>query len=207
MEKMDRRVRRTRAMLGQALRELILEKPYDAITIQDIADQADLNRATFYLHYASKEELLMDSLEAQFDALVTQIEGEKNGRPMWESPVTGRIIFEYVAENAALFKVLLGAQGQGYVMYRVLNYIAQVDEEEIQEAFGPNALPVPDVILARHFAGSLFALVSWWLEHDMPYSSTYMAETVHQLCAVGVMPMLVGMGAAWPVNGGEWPTA
>jgi len=200
MEKVDRRVRRTRALLGQALRDLILEKPYESIIIQDITDQADLNRATFYLHYASKEELLMDSLEEQFDALVEQIEAEKNGRPMWENPATIRIIFDYVAENAELFRVLLGPQGQGYVMYRVLNYIAQVDEEELQEAFGKDALPVPDAILARHFAGSLFSLIGWWLEHDMPYSPTYMAETLQQLCAVGVMPVLAGMGENWPIN-------
>lgn len=190
MEKVDRRVRRTRALLGQALRDLIVTKPYETITIQDITDQADLNRATFYLHYASKEELLMGSLEQEFDSLVEQMEAEKNGRPLWENPATIRIIFEYVAENAALFKVLLGPQGQGYVMYRVLDYIAQVDEEELQEAFGKNALPILDVILARHFAGALFALVSWWLEQDMPYSPTYMAETIQQLCMMGVMPVL-----------------
>ncbi|MCL4266293.1 MAG: TetR/AcrR family transcriptional regulator C-terminal domain-containing protein [Anaerolineae bacterium] len=190
MEKVDRRVRRTRALLGQALRDLILEKPYEAITIQEITDQADLNRATFYLHYTSREELLMDSLEQQFDALVEQIEVEKNGRPMWENPATIRLIFEYVAENAALYKVLFGPKGQGYVMHRVLDYIAQVDEDELQAAFGKDALPVPNVILARHFAGALFALVSWWLEQDMPYSPTYMAETIQQLCMVGFMPVL-----------------
>lgn len=202
MDKVDRRVRRTRALLGQALRDLILEKPYDSITIQDITDRADLNRATFYLHYASKEELLMDSLEQQFDALVEQMEAEKNGRPLWENTATIRIIFEYVAENAALFKVLLGPQGQGYVMHRVLNYIAQVDEEEMAAAFGEDALPIPNVILARYFAGALFALISWWLEQDMPYSPTYMAETLLQLCAVGVMPVLAGMGESWLVNQG-----
>lgn len=195
MEKVDRRVRRTRALLGQALRDLILTKPYETITIQDITNQADLNRATFYLHYASKEELLMDSLEQQFDALVERLEVEKNGRPMWENSVTMRLIFEYVAENARLYKVLLGPQGQGYVMYRVLNYIAQVDEGELQAAFGDDALPIPNVILARHFAGALFALISWWLEEDMPYSPTYMAETIQQLCLVGVMPVLAGVGA------------
>ena len=137
----------------------------------------------------------MDSLEQQFDALVEQIEMEKNGRPMWENPATIRLIFEHVAENAALYKVLLGPQGQGYVMYRVLNYIAQVDEDELQTAFGNNALPVPDAILARHFAGALFALISWWLEQDMPYSPSYMAETIQQLCMVGFMPVLAGVQA------------
>lgn len=189
-EKLDRRVRRTRNLLGTALQALVLEKPYETITIQDITDRADLNRATFYLHYASKEELLMDSLEAQFDALVARMEAEKNGRPSWETPATAQIIFEYAAQNADLFKVLLGEHGQGYVMYRVLNYIAQEDEAELAEAFGPDGLPIPYPILARHFAGALFALISWWLENDMPYSARYMAETLQQLCLGGAVRLL-----------------
>ena len=72
MEKVDRRIRRTRNQLGQALRELIIEKSYEAITIQDIADRADVNRATFYLHYGTKEELLVTSLTEIFDELVVQ---------------------------------------------------------------------------------------------------------------------------------------
>ena len=70
---MDRRKRRTRKYLGKALLELVQEKKWDQITIQDITDRADINRATFYLHYGSKEELLAESLEEYFDALVEQI--------------------------------------------------------------------------------------------------------------------------------------
>lgn len=189
MEKMDRRVRRTRAMLGQALRDLILEKPYDSITIQDITDAADLNRATFYLHYTSKEELLMASLEAQFDELVARIEAESSGEMMWEDPISAQIIFEYVADNADLFKVLLGEHGQGYVMHRILEYIATKDEWEMRQVYTDEMMAIPIPILARHFAGSLFSLVSWWLENEMPYSPEYMAETIQQLCLLGVRPL------------------
>ena len=189
MEKMDRRVRRTRAMLGRALRELILEKPYDSITIQDITNVADLNRATFYLHYTSKEELLMASLEAQFDELVARIEAESSGELMWEDPISAQIIFEYVADNADLFKVLLGKHGQGYVMHRILEYIALKDEWEMRQVYTDTMMAIPIPILARHFAGSLFSLVSWWLENEMPYSPEYMAETIQQLCLQGVRPL------------------
>jgi AcrR family transcriptional regulator len=190
MEKIDPRKRRTRTMLGQALRNLILEKPYDAITIQEITDKADLNRATFYLHYASKEELLMASLEAQFDELVTHMEAEANGEPLWADSLAAQIIFEYVAENAALFTVLLGEQGQGHVMHRILTYIAQKEEEEMRQVFADSQMTIPIPILSRHFAGSLLSLIGWWLENDMPYSPTYMAETMQQMCLVGVLPIM-----------------
>ncbi|MCB0141244.1 MAG: helix-turn-helix transcriptional regulator, partial [Caldilineaceae bacterium] len=57
----DRRVRRSRKLLGEALLELVVEKPFGDITVQDIADRADMNRATFYLHFQSKEELLQSA--------------------------------------------------------------------------------------------------------------------------------------------------
>lgn len=59
----DRRRARTRKMLSDALMGLILERGYDAITIQDITDKANLSRATFYLHFGDKQDLYLCSLE------------------------------------------------------------------------------------------------------------------------------------------------
>ena len=64
MTKTDRRVRRTRELLERALIELIGERGYDAITIQDIVDRANVGRTTFYLHYNSKDDLFMSCHEA-----------------------------------------------------------------------------------------------------------------------------------------------
>ena len=66
-KKIDRRVLRSRRQLSAALLELMHEKSFDDITIKDITDRADMNRATFYLHYGTKEELLYKSLEVRFD--------------------------------------------------------------------------------------------------------------------------------------------
>jgi AcrR family transcriptional regulator len=66
-KRLDPRVVRTRQMLRDALVSLIEEKGFDAITIQDIADRAGLNRATFYLHYRDKQELLVKSLRDAID--------------------------------------------------------------------------------------------------------------------------------------------
>ena len=99
---MDRRVKRTRNLLGNALLELVQEKKFEQITIQDITDRADLNRATFYLHYGSKEELLANSLEGHFDALVEQITPLTLQKPIWENPEADEMVFAHVAEHAEL---------------------------------------------------------------------------------------------------------
>src|SRR6266852_5535624 len=59
----DRRIPRTRAMLQHALNSLILKKSYEAITIKDICDAANVGRSTFYAHYTSKDDLKRSGFE------------------------------------------------------------------------------------------------------------------------------------------------
>src|SRR5260370_38413133 len=59
----DRRVARTRRTLHEALIRLIKRKGYDALTVQEIIDEADIGRATFYDHYRGKDDLLRGGFE------------------------------------------------------------------------------------------------------------------------------------------------
>ena len=61
-ERKDRRVQRTRLTLRSAMVELIREKGFEALTVQDIIDRADVGRSTFYSHFRSKEDLLAGSV-------------------------------------------------------------------------------------------------------------------------------------------------
>lgn len=167
------------------------------MTIQEITERADLNRATFYLHYSSKEELLADSLEGHFDAVVARIVAEVGERPYWEDATSAQIVFEYVAENSELYKVLLGEQGLGHVMHRILHYMAAFDEIALARHVPPGAetiVPLP--VLAQQLAGSLFALAKWWLENDMPYAPAEMAEMMRQMCDRGVRGIIEGVVVA-----------
>ena len=62
--KEDRRVQRTRQLLSSALLKLIEERGYDSLTVNDITEQANVGRATFYLHYQDKEQLLVAMAQA-----------------------------------------------------------------------------------------------------------------------------------------------
>jgi AcrR family transcriptional regulator len=68
MTKTDRRIQRTRDLLQQALIDLIGEREYDALTIQDIVDRTNVGRTTFYLHYRSKDDAFMSCHEAIISA-------------------------------------------------------------------------------------------------------------------------------------------
>jgi AcrR family transcriptional regulator len=65
-EKLDPRIRRTRGLLQDALKRLLEEKEFDKITIQEIAEAATLNRATFYAHYPDKFALLEELIRVSF---------------------------------------------------------------------------------------------------------------------------------------------
>lgn len=80
----DRRVRRTRRLLKEALLELLAERDYDAITVQEIADRADVGRSTFYAHFESKEDLLFAGVDRHLMAFVEEVphgvDAESDGR-------------------------------------------------------------------------------------------------------------------------------
>jgi AcrR family transcriptional regulator len=70
MEVQDRRVRRTQHLLARALIALTLEKGYEAVTIRDITERADIGYATFFRHYHDKDELLKDVLDVVLTDLI-----------------------------------------------------------------------------------------------------------------------------------------
>ncbi|MEM7133116.1 MAG: TetR/AcrR family transcriptional regulator [Chloroflexota bacterium] len=195
--KVDRRVKRTKRMLGEAMLALVVEQKYDGITINDITKRADVNRATFYLHYASKDELLLEALEAKFEELVSSFEAISTEFPVWGSSKSDLMTFQHVADHAELYKVILGEQGMGYIINRILDYIAEISEKLLRASLPPDAeLPIPVELIARHYAGSMYALLSWWVLNDMPYPAEYMASLSEKMCIEGVKPMFGEYGPA-----------
>ena len=189
IDKIDRRVLRTRRVLCDAMLTLLVEREYESITVGEITQRADLNRATFYLHFNSKDELLIAALEDRFDALVAEFGDLPSEIAIWEDRTPELLTFRHVAEHAPLYKVLLGDRGMGYVIHRIIDYIARYTEEKWLRAVPNSQQPtLPTPIVAQHVAGSLFALLSWWLTHEMPYSPEQMAEMAHHLCTYGIMP-------------------
>lgn len=193
MEKqLDRRVRRTRIRLRDALIQLILEKGYDNITIQEITDTADLSRATFYLHYKDKDELLASSLEEMFDELMDSVKDLMLRRKLElvDGDAPSLPAFKHVEEYADLYKSLLGEKGVSSVINRILDYIAGIGAQQYRlviEDEDETNLPVPIEVASRHLAGAMFSMVSWWIDNDMPYTAEEMAQHFHRLTVPSIM--------------------
>ncbi len=101
--KNNRRAQMTRLLLRTALIELMQEKPFSGITIKEICQKADLNRTTFYLHYADQSALLAD---VESEVYRKTLETLKDVRPAADAPGMIEAFLKYVRENASLFRIL-----------------------------------------------------------------------------------------------------
>src|SRR5260221_9921298 len=93
--KADRRTQRTRRRLSGALIELVEEKRFDDITVQNVIERADVGRATFYTHFRDKEDLFEQQWEQFSERLGRQIDWDKAGK---DSFVPGASFFQHLQE-------------------------------------------------------------------------------------------------------------
>lgn len=177
MEKTDRRVRKTQQALSDALVSLILAKGYDAITIKDITDQADVAHATFYRHYRDKDDLLMRKLEE----IVGEIEALTREPTLRDSE--GYLIFKHAQENSNLYRILLGSPGTVQVRNWLRDRMSANTLRTCKPLFTQEKSLIPPQVAAHHIAGSLLLLIEWWLNQEMPYPPHHMAKIYEQLIA------------------------
>ena len=103
----DRRIQRTKKLLWDSLISLILRKGYDQITIQDIIDEANIGRSTFYSHYENKEQLLFSGQPHLTEMLFQQ--GEEG------TGVSFTTVFRHAWDNKDVAKALFGKQS-GHIL-------------------------------------------------------------------------------------------
>jgi len=177
----QRRRLETRRKLQQAMQELVLEKGYEAVSIQEITDRADLGRGTFYVHFHDKEELLW-SLVADRIHFTEQMVGEKfNGNLPAQPEYYGYAnIFEHVAHNQDLYRVLLGKKGHAGMADRVRAYMVAETLQDMQGMGLYDDLGQPPEITAQIVVGSIINLAIWWLETPNGYTPRQMAAMLYE---------------------------
>lgn len=190
-KKLDRRILRTRRRLRQALLDLIREKEYNDITITDLTERADMRRATFYMHYATVHELLMDALQDLFDEFVQQMEATQTYHPFYVDAERPHIepVFDYVADHVDLYRPLLTGQAGLLVQQYVRQYLAAIKQRDLAQA-GIALDDMPVDLLVNFIAGAEVSMLVWWLQHDMPYSPAQVAQQLQRLLMTGVKPVI-----------------
>jgi AcrR family transcriptional regulator len=208
-EQEDRRVRRTRRALQQALRDLMLEKAYDRITVQELLDRADIGRATFYAHFHDKDALLMSEFEAMREALreamrqhlstVPHAGGHASAeqRHQEHGLAGGRVLFEHAAERQVEYRALVRSRSGGSILKFAHQEITALLREHFEEAavHTRRQPAVPAEITAQYVAGALLALLHWWLSQDSPCT----AEEIGRMFGHLALPAVTAaLGAIHP---------
>ncbi len=189
----DRRIQRTQQMLSDAFFALIAERGYDTITVQDITERANIGRATFYLHYHDKEQLLEESLLSLFEDLTKDVELAPGFPATYQS--LSIHVFQHIAERHELYQALLKEGGPPFIIVRMHRWLASLIQHRVLKAHIEQCTREVDAgLLAMHCAGSLLALVIWWLDHDLSPAAEELGNLFWQLISPGINDVL---GIKW----------
>jgi AcrR family transcriptional regulator len=196
LTKTDRRVARTRHALREALLSLMEEQEYNAITVEEITSRADVGRTTFYLHYRDKEDLLLEELGDLVQELTQQIarisisqwQAEKVPQP----PIL--MIFQHVAANEKMYRLILEGEGMSQVTERLCNIIEKgairlsQTEGELQALLLNSKVSMN--FLASYFTGALLATTGWWLKQRASYPPEEIAALFQKVLFPGMKKVL-----------------
>jgi AcrR family transcriptional regulator len=184
----DRRIQRTRQLLQDALIALILEKGFDAVTVQDVIDRANVGRSTFYAHFQDKEDLLHSS----FEHLRVLFEEFFNQQAMdHESPwILSLSMFQHAEKQRKLYKALAGKQGGNLALTNIQKYLQMYMRDHLAEQLKKTKKSMPPEILAHYIANSFTSLLTWWLNNDSRISAEQMNDYFRQLVEPGVLKLL-----------------
>src|SRR6266508_3725478 len=126
--KVDRRTQRTRQLLSNALVTLMLEKPYSAITVQDIVDRANVGRSTFYVHYKDKDDLLPSELGRLVEELGQTIERVQMKSNLLLPSLE---LFRHIQQFYPVYKAVTWQQGLGVVYKSVQDLLSRSIQNQL----------------------------------------------------------------------------
>jgi len=191
--KPDRRVARTQHSLHVALNTLILEKGYEAVTIKDITDRANVGRSTFYAHHGSKEGLLLSGLQHLRVMLLAHQREALAASDGTRERVLGfsRTFYEHVHEYRDVYHALVGNRGGPVVTGGIKRIVADVVRIELGPIKGNSRDAVPRDAVIQFTVDALFSILLWWFERNPKLSPTeadaiFRRLTLPALAAVGV---------------------
>ena len=143
VKKEDRRVRRTKKLLTQALTELMQQKQVKEITVTELTDLADMNRGTFYLYYKDIFDMLEHIEDNMFQALNEILERHEKENVVQETEPILRDILGFIQENQEMVRVLLSPHGDMNFLHRLndvlrekcLQFVRRVAPNEGEASF------------------------------------------------------------------------
>lgn len=164
---MDRRIQKTRHAIMNTFMEIMSEKEFEKITINEIAERANINRGTIYLHYIDKYDLLDKCIETYTAALVLHC-NEKHNENETPSYTVLQGAFEYLHDNFDYYKVLLTNEGVPLFRNQLYKIISQILNKQVNNISKTNVISTE--VKIQFLTSAIVGVLEWWVVNLMPVS-------------------------------------
>ena len=172
----DARQLRTRKTLLDAMLRLVVDRPFDQVTIREIAEEAGIGYATFFRHYPSKEALLHDLAAGEISALLQKALPVLFANNSRQSCIT---LFEYVDNHRALWTALLTGGASTMLKQEFTDQARQIATQE-----GGAGGWLPDELRVVFAVSASVEIISWWLQQDASFTIERIAEILDRLVVI-----------------------
>jgi AcrR family transcriptional regulator len=177
----QRRVARTKAAIEDAFVQLVLERGYDQVTVEDITDRADLARATFYTHYPNKEAVQFSVFNRLTEDLVQRL---ATGPRNVVHRDTIQAAYKQAAEMPDLYRACLSdARTRQAHLSTLSRYAEQNFRDRLTARDKQPRIPVP--VMARAFVGAHVAILEAWLAGELDGDVEELAHMALELLIYG----------------------
>ena len=164
---MDRRQQKTREAVFLAFSTLLETKRDEHITVQEIIDEANIGRSTFYAHFETKDALLKAMCTDIFHHVFTQLLPQETVLETEEKRKSlelklGHVLFHLKENNFNIRRILRSESCELFLSY-FKDYLKELFQQYLDD-FDP---AIPRDYLLHHLTGSFSETVKWWAAHDM----------------------------------------
>lgn len=165
VRKGDRRVRRTQELLRAALLSLIEEKGFEATSVQNIIDRANVGRATFYAHFDNKEDLLVSGLDG-LRAALKEYQAKAHSRRTGSDErllAYSQEMFAHIAEYRTVFRAMVGKRSGAVIQQLLYKIMVDLVRDDVRAMVGQrDNHSEPTEAVVQFVAGGLFGLSMLW---------------------------------------------
>ncbi len=167
---MDRRQKKTREAIFSAFTTLLSKKSYSKITIQQIIDEADVGRTTFYAHFETKDDLLKELCQELFGHIVLSAMDATHTHGLYSNNEAPTSIFchllQHLQENDRNILVLLSCESSELFLRYFKSSLNQLIAQQFLKEY-PRSNELPEDFLVNHISGSFVDMVLWWIQRKM----------------------------------------
>lgn len=177
---MDRRQKKTRAAIFKAFSGLLAKKNYNAVTVQEIIDAADIGRTTFYAHFETKDDLLKELCSELFGHIIQSASDSTHTHGLYSDGGAPESVFchlfQHLAENGNNILGLLSCESNEIFLRYFKDSLNDLVRSQLNGREGRAGMQLPEGYLVNHISSSFVETVLWWVKNGLKQSPEEISE-------------------------------